>query len=304
MRIMAEGLRFPEGPVELPDGSLLVVEIAGGAIAHIEGKGKKSNFCDIGGGPNGAALGPGGKLFVCNNGGLDWVQRDGIYRPTWNLPADYTSGRIEVVDLDTRKVETLYDRCGDRMLSAPNDLVFDGQDGFWFTDSGKYFPEHRVNGGIYWARADGSEIKEVVYRLEGPNGIGISPDGATLYVAETSPSRLWAWDITGPGEIRRQRSHVPHGGRLVMGYANFQRFDSLAVSASGKVNVATLVNGGISEIWPDGSASRHHPIPDTAVTNICFGGKEMRTAFITMSHRGLLASLDWHEPGLPLPYQR
>ena len=98
------------------------------------------------------------------------------------------------------------------------------------------------------------------------------------------------------------RGQVPHGGRLVMGFANMQRFDSLAVGTSGHIYVATLINGGITEIWPDGGAFRHYPMPDGAVTNICFGGADMRTAYVTLSQRGILAAFDWHEPGLRLNF--
>ncbi|MGD9942895.1 MAG: SMP-30/gluconolactonase/LRE family protein [Burkholderiaceae bacterium] len=303
MQLIGSGLQFPEGPIALPDGSVLLVEIARGTLTRVSADGSVSHPVRLGGGPNGAAFGPDGRVYVCNNGGLEWSHRNGRVMPTWGLPADYAGGWIEAVDLATGKAERLYTQHGERPLSAPNDLVFDADGGFWFTDSGKQHAHHRDHGCLYWARADGSEIRLVAEHLEAPNGVGLSPDGRTLYVAETNTARLWAWPVTAPGELQRERGKVAHGGRFVAGSAAFQRFDSLAVAASGNVLVGTLVNGGITEISPDGQLVRHHPLPDRMVTNLCFGGPDLKTLFVTLAHSGQLAALPWHEPGLRLNHQ-
>jgi gluconolactonase len=286
----------------MPDGSVLVCEIARGTLTRIGRDGTRQVVAETGGGPNGAAIGPDGMIYVCNNGGLDWSRKSGHPLPSWTLPESYRGGRIEVVDPATGQVRVLYEACGEHRLCSPNDLVFDAFGGFWFTDSGKQHPRHRDYGALYYARADGSEIRLAAYRLEAPNGVGLSPDGGTLYVSETSSARLWAWDVTAPGEIRKLRGIV-HGGRFVHGSSRYQRFDSLKVSASGRICVATLHNGGITEIWPDGSFSRHHPLPDGTVTNLCFGGRDLRSAYVTMAHSGQLIMTDWHEPGLRLNHQ-
>src|SRR5690349_5313314 len=69
IRIVATGLRFPEGPVAMADGSVILGEIAGGAVTRVTPDGAKSEIGKAGGGPNGVALGPDGALYVCNNGG-------------------------------------------------------------------------------------------------------------------------------------------------------------------------------------------------------------------------------------------
>ena len=107
------------------------------------------------------------------------------------------------MDLATGAVETLYRECGGNPLRGPNDLVFDATGGFWFTDHGKTRPRDRDRGGLYYARPDGNTLREVVYPLDAPNGVGLSPDGRRVYVAETHTGRVFYWNLSGPGEIGR-----------------------------------------------------------------------------------------------------
>ena len=107
MRVVATGLRFPEGPVVLADGSIALVEIARGTVSRVTQDGIVSIIADLGGGPNGLALGPDGNLFVCNNGGFKWTREaDGTHRPIGQAE-DYSGGRIERVDLNTGRSERL-----------------------------------------------------------------------------------------------------------------------------------------------------------------------------------------------------
>src|SRR5690606_3166255 len=124
---------FPEGPVALPDGSVLVVEIAAGTLTRVEPDGTKTVVAKLGGGPNGAAIGPDGRCYVCNNGGFLFSERDGRLYPGF-APTEYRGGWIEAVDLTTGKSEVLYRSCGEQKLLGPNDLVFDRHGGFYFTD--------------------------------------------------------------------------------------------------------------------------------------------------------------------------
>jgi gluconolactonase len=299
IRTLAEGLEFPEGPVALEDGSVLVVEIAAGRLTRVMPGGAKTVAARPGGGPNGAAVGPDGKCYVCNNGGFEWVV-EGRHRRPFLQARDYAGGRIERVDLATGAVECLCRAAGEVSLKGPNDLVFDRHGGFYFSDLGKVRAREMDRGAVYYAKADGSAITEVAFPMVTPNGVGLSPDGTTLYVAETEAARLWAFDIVEPGVVRKEPWPSPHGGRLVAGVGGYQRFDSLALDAEGRICVATLINGGITVISPDGRHVEHHPMPDPMTTNICFGGSDMRTAFITLSWAGRLVAVDWPVPGLRL----
>jgi gluconolactonase len=299
IRTLAEGLEFPEGPVALGDGSVVVVEIAAGRLTRVMPGGAKTVAALPGGGPNGAAIGPDGKCYVCNNGGFEWVV-EGRHRRPFLQARDYAGGRIERVDLATGAVECLCRAAGEVSLKGPNDLVFDRHGGFYFSDLGKVRAREMDRGAVYYAKADGSAITEVAFPMVTPNGVGLSPDGTTLYVAETEAARLWAFDIVEPGVVRKEPWPSPHGGRLVAGVGGYQRFDSLALDAEGRICVATLINGGITVISPDGRHVEHHPMPDPMTTNICFGGSDMRTAFITLSWTGRLVAVDWPVPGLRL----
>ena len=301
LTIVAEGLRFPEGPVAYPDGSVILVEIARGTITRVAADGMASVVATPGGGPNGLAVGPDGALYCCNNGGFSWVEADGHLRPT-GTPGDYSGGRIERIDVATGAVTTLYTHCGGHPLKGPNDIVFDAHGGFYFTDLGKPRPRDRDLGGIYYALPDGSHIVEVAHPVLTPNGCGLSPDGTVLYFAETETARLWALDIEAPGVVRKQAWPSPHGGRLVCGLGGFQRFDSLAVTATGTVCVATLMTGAITEIAPGGEVIRAVRMPERYPTNICFGGEGDRTAYITLSGTGRLARMAWPTPGLRLNF--
>jgi gluconolactonase len=299
-RVITTGLRFPEGPIAMPDGSVLVVEIAGGALTRVKPDGTKQVVAEVGGGPNGAALGPDGKVYVCNNGGFSWhVEPDGFHRPTGRA-ADYAGGSIQRVDLDTGRVEVLYTECDGVPIMGPNDIVFDGQGGFWFTDHGKTYGRLMDRGAIYYAQADGSSIKEVVYPIITPNGVGLSPDGKTLYATETETSRLWSWPITGPAQVAKEPWPSPTGGKIVGGPGGFQRFDSFALEANGNICVATLVTGGITVFSPAGEILEFHKASEPYCTNICFGGPDLKTAYITLSGYGTLVAVDWPRPGLPL----
>ena len=303
MKLVAEGLRFPEGPVALADGCVLVAEIQGESIACVDpvrGTVERIGACP--GGPNGLAIGPDGALYICNNGGAEWKTSRGLLTPGIAGPT-YTRGSSDRLDLATGEATTLYANCGTHRLSAPNDLVFDEAGGIWFTDMGKNQARARAHGGVYYAQPDGSVVEEVIYPLTTPNGIGLSPDGAELYVAETVPGRLWGFAVAGPGRLAPV-SKGPHRGRLVHGFDGYQLLDSLAVDSEGNIAVATLVTGAISVLSPAGRLLEQICIPDgdPFVTNICFGGPELRTAYISSSGRGRLYATEWPCPGLRLRF--
>jgi gluconolactonase len=293
--VVGEGLRRPEGPVAMPDGSVLVAEMGGGSIARVAPDGTVSVISETGGSPNGAAIGPDGALYVCNNGGP--------WGPSW------TGGWVGRVDLSTGEHTVLHAEVDGRSLSGPNDLVFDASGNFWFTDLGKWQGRSRDLGSVYYASSTGDSIVEALHPLEMPNGIGLSPDGTVGYFAETITARLWSFDAAsaaGHDDRAPERFGPPAGLALLFGLPGHQRFDSLAVDAQGNICIATLVTGVITVVSPDGQRVVQLTLPeelhDPLTTNLCFGGPNLETAYVTLTTKGLLVSIPWPVPGLALSY--
>ena len=145
--------------------------------------------------------------------------------------------------------------------------MFDKHGGLWFTDLGKRRHREMDVGAVYYLKPGMKEIVEVVFGVLPANGIGLSPDENTFYVAETPTGRLWAYEISEPGTLKpRDAIYRGERGKPIIGLGGYQMFDSLAVEANGNVCVATLISGCISVIAPDGTLgragadrrSRHH----------------------------------------------
>lgn len=300
IEIVAEGLNFPEGPVWMKDGSVIVVETGAGKLTRILPDGTKETVAECGGGPNGIAVGPDGWLYVCNNGGMITFQQGGLTHTTGESPADYAGGWIDRIDPVSGKVERLYEGIGERRFAGPNDLVFDYEGNIWFSDFGKHKGHAMLHGGIYFAKPDGSFVTQAVDGMH-VNGIGLSPDGKTVYGALSFESLLVGFDVLGEGKLG------PIGGlgsgHVVAQFGPRQLLDSLAVDEAGHVCVATVLNGaGIGSVDPATGVVTNYPFPDLLTTNICFGGADMQDAWVTMSTTGRLAKVRWPRPGLKLAY--
>lgn len=327
LRVVCSGLGYPEGPVALPDGSVLLVELSAGTLSKISPGGQRSVVATTGGSPNGVAIGPDGKAYICNSGGFSFIYishagisvtpAPGAIAVTTDAAPGNTGGSVQRVDLATGQVETLYTQfqgaMGDGMhpLRAPDDLVFDAHGGFWFSDWGHTRGRARDVTGVYYALADGSEIHEVLYPLNAPNGVALSPDGSRLYVAETYTRRVLAWDLTGPGQIARTGPTADFSRLLTAEIPGQGILDSMKVDEEGNVYVMTMLpqgqvfnsNGGITVVSPAGTILDFIELSaggvfDPLPSNLCFGGPGRQTAFITSGGSGRLLACEMRVPGL------
>lgn len=297
---VTSGLVFPEGPVAIADGSVVLVEMLGERLTRVAPDGTRETIAEVPGGPNGLAIGPDGAGYLCNNGGVfSPLDLGGLLLPGPFDRDRYIGGRIQRVDLDTGEVTDLYTECDGNPLRAPNDLVFDEHGGFYFTDHGHAEHDRRIEHltGLYYARPDGSEIREVAFPVSSPNGIGLSPDGSTVYWAETMHGRVMQRRVSAPGELAPPDNPL---GDCLAGLPGMQYLDSLAVDRDGNVCVATLLNGGVTTISPAGEIVEFLATGDPITTNICFGGPDGTTAYITLSATGRLVRTEWPRPGAPL----
>lgn len=301
-RVIATDLQFPEGPVVMPDGSVVLVEIRRKTLTRVYPDGRKEIVAEVPGGPNGAALGPDGKIYICNNGGFSWMPSKIGIIPGAPALHEYIGGSIQRIDLQSGKIETLFTHCGEHPLKGPNDLVFDRHGGLWFSDLGKRRARDMDVGAFYYIKPGFKEIVEGHHGMMPANGIGLSPDEKTVYVAETPTARLWAFTVTA-GEVKPSEViYRGERGRPICGLGGYQMFDSLAVEAGGNICVATLISGNISVIAPDGKLVEQIPTGDSVTTNIAFGGPDLKTAYITLSGKGELVAMDWPRGGLPLNF--
>ena len=292
VEIMAEGLSFPEGPIAMADGSVLLTEIDSARFTRVSADGDIDTIATCDGGPNGAAIGPDGAAYVCNNGGRF-------------ASGTYAGGWIERIDIQSGEIEILYTECDGRRLSGPNDIVFEPSGAFWFTDTGKFRGRERDVGSIYYVMPGANAPVEVLHPAETPNGIGLSPDGTKLYYAETSTARLRGRTITDAGQLDQAQANDP--STLVCGLPGAAYFDSLAVDEAGTVCIGTLLSGCVTAIAPDGSAVMQYLLPpgleDRMVTNICFGGPDLGTAYLTLADTGRLVRCPWPSKGLRLAFE-
>lgn len=294
VEIVAEGLAFPEGPCLLPDGTLLVAEVAAGRISHVDpATGTVTRWAETGGGPNGLALGPDGAVYVCNNGGLSFTRSP---RRGWLVPGhrspDAITPAIQRVDAATGAITTICTQIDGHPLSAPNDLTFDRTGRIWFTDHGATEGRRRHLGAVHRVAIDGTDGQEVIFPLETPNGIGMSPDGMCLYVAETTTGSLWAWDLDAHGDLATATRRPRRGARLVRALADGRVLDSLAVDAEGNVHVGTLgTPGAITVTSSLGAEVDEHEMPDPFPTNVCFGPPDQAWVYVTLSASGRLARI-------------
>lgn len=316
--VVASDLGYPEGPIYRPDGSVLLVEIKAGTLTRIRPDGMREVVATLGGGPNGAAIGPDGAVYVCNSGGFLWQEIVGVWVGS-GQPPDYKGGSIQRVAPDG-SVKTLYTEFTAKdplsgalatyPLRGPDDLVFDTTGSFWFTDWGKERARERDVTGVYYARPDGSSIREAIHPLHAPNGIALSPDGKRLYVAETYTRRVLYWVLSAPGVIAPNPETLDGSYLLTAAIPHQGTLDSMAVDDDGNVYVATMLPqglsplyaGGITIISPEGEILQFLKIdvgvPEPLPSNICFGGEDRRTAYITLGGTGRLVSIRMRVPGL------
>ena len=284
----------------MADGSVILGEISGKKVTRVAPDGRKTEIGKAGGGPNGVATGPDGALYVCNNGGAVY-ETTPSFLSTGPAP-DYKNGSIQRIDLKTGETKTLYTECNGHKLSAPNESCSTGRAGSISPISASATRITAITAGSITRCRPARKSSSSPIRCSARTGSACRRTKQIVYFADTESSRLFAFDIVEPGVVKKEHFPAPFGGRLVCGLPGFQRFDSLALEASGNICVATLNTGHITVISPSGQVVRQVKMPDVYPTNICFGGTDLRTAYITLSASGQLAAMQWPEPGLKLNF--
>ncbi len=290
MDIVAEGLKFPEGPVYMKDGSIIFVEIERQTISRLPaGKDQKVEvLADLPGGPNGLAIGPDGMLYIANDGGrFGFTVRDGENYPG-AISKAYKPGKIHRLDLKTRKMEVVFDKAEGKPMIAPDDLLFDHAGNLWITEYGV----GRDDGALYFVPKGATEAK-IARKMPAPNGIGLSPDGKLLHIS--SGSSLFGFDVTGPGKL--ETITYPNNG-LHSPLTLNSGADSLKVMADGDVAVCSLSRPGGIGVHDKDHKIEFFQFGDRMTCNLVFGGKDMRDCWVMLSGKGKIAKVRWPKPGL------
>lgn len=299
IRCLAEHLAFPESPIICSDGSVTLSEMAAGRLTRVRPDGATELVAQVGGGPNGVGRLPDGRLVVCQNGGstfgIGWWPYDfdgcaQLFRPI-GAAADPLTPQLQLVEADgsVRTLAVEFESRGGSWtpLVRPSDLCVDAEGGFYLTDGGTTRGRSRSMTGLLYGTADG-RLTEIVYPLEMPNGVALSPDGSRVYVAETRTRRIWEFELSAPGRIAGGRglATVPSGGPLNIGGA-----DGLCVARDGTILVATLGAGGVTAFSPSGELLGALSLDDPMTTNVALGDGD-HTLYLTLASSGRLMAID------------
>lgn len=274
-RIVAAGLGFTEGPVWTQDGRLLLVSTSHGVIYEVGDGGTASVFARTGGGPNGMAEAADGSLYVAQNGG--------VYGVGERTPEQAAPGIQRIAGEDVAYLA--------RGLDAPNDCCF-GPDGrLYFTDPrGPANGENQDPGRVFAMTPDGA----LDMLAEGPrftNGIAFGPDASQLFVSETFGQRVLRYPVQGAG-LGEPREFC----RIDPGFPDGMCFDQ-----QGRLYVATTLAEQVQVFDSGGQLVQRLPCGEASMpTNVCFGGAEGRTLFVTDARGERVLAFEREAPGLPL----
>ncbi|MCX7665349.1 MAG: SMP-30/gluconolactonase/LRE family protein [Gemmataceae bacterium] len=251
---------FTEGPCLGPDGCIYFSDI-GNRIMKFDPETKKvTEFRNPSGRSNGLKFDKEGNLYACEGASKGGNRRVSITPPKG-------------------EPKTLADKFDGKKFNSPNDLILDAKGRVYFTDPRYGGDEKREidTESVYRIDPDG-KVSLVTKDVEKPNGIVISPDGKTLYVADNNPAEkgarhLLSFPLKEDGTVGEKKILYTFKGRAIDGMAITKEGLVVATAGSGK-------EAGIYVFNPEGKVVDFLPTPEDP-TNCCFAGKDMKTLYIT-----------------------
>jgi len=244
---IADDLLFAEGPAADADGNLYFSDIQANLIYTWSDVKGATVFREDSGGANGLFFNSEGNLLACEG----------------------TNGRLVSIDSKGGAVTVLADKYPWETGSAfnePNDLWIDAKGGVYFSDP-VYIKESTVQGGehVYYLTPKRDNIDRVVNDMTKPNGIIGTPDGTTLYVADHGAGEIYKYEITENGSLSNKTLFVSAGS------------DGMTIDSEGNIY---LTNENGVQVYSS-SGTLIETIVVTDATNVCFGGADGQTLFIT-----------------------
>jgi len=250
-----------EGPAVDKDGNLYAVNYSKqGTVGKITLTGDSSIFIEL---PNGSI---GNGIRFNSHGEM--------------LIADYTNHNILKVDMAGKQLSVY---AHDSTMSQPNDIAIDNKDRLYASD-----PNWKAGTGRIWRVDVGGKISLLEDNMGTANGIEVSPDDKTLYVNESVQRKVWAYDLSNSGAISNKR--------LLIEFPDFG-MDGMRCDVDGNLYIARHGKGTIAKVSPAGKLLLEVKLNGTKPSNIAFGGKDGRTAYVTLQDRGNIESFRVESPG-------
>jgi len=261
IELIKDGFTGTEGPVALPDGSLIFTETHASRITRIAPDGTTSSFLEKSNGSNGLGFNATGELIS--------------------------------VQVDDTRVGIIYPRGHERTLASsyeglpfgrPNDLVVDKRGGIYFTDSGINVAPNQpaptkvlAKPAVYRITPEGV-LKRLAADIERPNGIQFSPDEKVLYVANTLGEHVLAYDVVADGSVGARRNFAKLSGWSKSDSGIWSSgADGLAVDEKGRLYVAS--NAGVEVFSASGEALGVIPLPKRP-QNLAFAGVGKKSLYV------------------------
>ena len=248
---LAGDFKFTEGPASDAAGNVLFTDQPNDRILKWSVEGKLTTFMQPCGRANGLCFDVQGQLWACADASNE----------LWRIAAN---GKAEVV---------LKEYCGSR-FNGPNDVWLRPDGGIYFTDPfykrdyWKRGPKEQSCEGVFYLGPDHKRLQRVVSDLVQPNGIIGTPDGKTLYIADIRAKKTFAYDIQPEGGLTNKRLFCELGS------------DGMTLDDAGNVY---LTGKGVTVFDKTGKQIEHIAVPEPWTANVCFGGKDKHTLFITAS---------------------
>ena len=193
--------------------------------------------------------------------------------------ADYTGHNVLKVNVQTQEVEVY---AHDSLLNQPNDLAICCNDRMYASD-----PNWKESTGQLW-KIENGQFQLLANNMGTTNGVEVSPDAKTLYVNESVKRNVWAFDMDSIGDISNKRL-----------FHKFDDFgmDGMRCDVAGNLYVTRYGKGTVAKLSPDGALLLEVQLKGKKPSNIAFGGKDGRTAYITLQDRGYIETFKVEVPG-------
>ena len=271
-KVFTDGI---EGPAVGLDGRIFLVNFAReGTIGVVTPEGRAELFVNLPSGStaNGIRFGP--------RPNADLSRADAWSRDLVMYVADYTAHNVLLIEPDTRNVRVF---AHDATMNQPNDVAI-AENGVLFASD----PNWKAGTGQIWRIDRAGKVTRLESGMGTTNGIEVSPDGRRLYVNESVQRNVWVYDLSPAGEVTNRR--------LLIRFDDFS-MDGMRVDVDGNLYITRHGKGTVAKVSPDGRLLREIRMKGSKPSNICFGGPDGRTAYVTLQDRGAIETFRVESPG-------